>query len=339
MRIIQPARSLSAPTLLFFQYDHQLSNTRRLAQEEHSVRMIRAVDVAVTVAARATQHIGLVRAAEPTGETRAVRHAVALVTQPRPRHPQQVRVIRAMRPVAVQAVLTHRRVFPQPRAALLGMTRVAIFIDGSLAKQLFGRAAVRVMAVRASDLVFANWHVRRVLHLRALKLVALITNLGHDLFLQLMFARHRLHDRVAVGAGEPARLVIAAGPVSALTLLVTVEAEGISFVNRSRIVFAETHYAADAAPAAEPHVLRARPMAVLAFELALLGHADLAHQGLFELCDRRAMAGRALRGADIGSCYGRSTRLRRRRTGGRRGIRLIAVLKPAQEVEKGIGCG
>ena len=217
------------------------------------------------------------------------------------------------------------------------MAGVAIFIDGSLADQLLGNAAMGIMAVRARDLAFADGHVRRILHLRALDLVALITNLGHDRFLQLIFARHRPHDSVAVGAGKPARFVNAAGPVSALTPLVAVEADGVSFLDRPWIVFLERQDAADATPTAKPRVLRARAVAVLAFELALLGHADLAHQSLFELRDERRMAPRTNLRADITGCYDRSTSLRRRPICRRRGIRLIAVLKPLEEFHKGLG--
>ena len=80
--------------------------------------------------------------------------------------------------VAVQTVLAHRRVLEQERPAFLCMALVAIVVDRVLPQQRLGGTAVRVMTVRAGDLAFAQWHVRRAEHLRTLVLMALEAGVG-----------------------------------------------------------------------------------------------------------------------------------------------------------------
>ncbi len=73
-----------------------------------------------------------------------------------------------MRVVAIEAVLAHWDVLIEERAALLCMAAVAVVIHRRLSNQLFGRTAVRIMAIRARDFSFPNWHMRGILDLRAL---------------------------------------------------------------------------------------------------------------------------------------------------------------------------
>src|ERR1019366_8718913 len=271
---VQPAFSLSLPLPFNPLVRSSALEHRFLPEEEHPIRFIATVDVAVAVAASTTQHIRGVRETQSAAGSRAMHGAVAFVAQPRTRHFQQIFVVRAVRLVAVQAVLTHRRVFPQHRTALFSMTLVAILVHRSLADQLVRNAAMWVMAIRASQLALANRHVGRVLHLCPLELVALEAGLGLDLGLQILLARHVLHHSVAVGAGDTARFVNAAGPVIAFALLMAGETDAVSFLDRARIVTAERQDAADAASAAGLHVRRPWSVAVLAFKLALLRPPD-----------------------------------------------------------------
>jgi hypothetical protein len=62
--------------------------------------------------------------------TWVARGCVALLAQPGLPGNQQIFVIGAMRRMAVGAILAYRRVFPQQRAAFLGMAVISGFIDG-----------------------------------------------------------------------------------------------------------------------------------------------------------------------------------------------------------------
>src|ERR1039458_2342384 len=149
------------------------------------------------------------------------------------------------------------------------------------------------MAIRAHDLAFAHRHVRRAEHLRAPVLVALEAGVGLEHGLQLVLARHALHDRVAIHAGEPTLFVDAALPKRAVAALMAGETNPVLFFCRARIGFPEGQDATDAASAAGLHVRRARTVAVLASELALLCQADAAHEGLLEFRGLARMAGQA----------------------------------------------
>ena len=71
----------------------------------------------------------------------------------------QVLIDRAVRVVTVQAIFPNRRMFEQERSALLGVTFVASVIDGGFFPQAFGGRAVRLMAICAGHLAFAQRHV------------------------------------------------------------------------------------------------------------------------------------------------------------------------------------
>ena len=64
-----------------------------------------------------------------------IRRGMALLAQPRARDLQHGIVDRAMGVMAVQAVLAHRRVFPQERSALLGVTLVTGVVDRGRSEQ------------------------------------------------------------------------------------------------------------------------------------------------------------------------------------------------------------
>ena len=65
--------------------------------------------------------------------------SVALGAKPRPRDLQRVFIRGAVRLMAVQTVLAHRRVLEQERPALLRMALVAIVVDRILAQQRFSK--------------------------------------------------------------------------------------------------------------------------------------------------------------------------------------------------------
>ena len=78
------------------------------------------------------------------------------LTQKRAGDDQQFLVIRAMRDVTVHAVLAHRCVLPQERTALLGVAGVALVVDRDGVDHLGRLSPVRVVAVVAGDLAFAD---------------------------------------------------------------------------------------------------------------------------------------------------------------------------------------
>ena len=141
--------------------------------QKRSRRAVGTVNFGMAVLARTADRLHLQRTASCP-----VTEGVALSAQPRPRQLQRVFIRRAMGIVAVQTVLAHRRVLEQERSAFLRMALVAIVVDRVLAQQRFGEAAMRVMTVRAGDLAFAQRHVRRTEHLRALVLVTLEAGVG-----------------------------------------------------------------------------------------------------------------------------------------------------------------
>ena len=118
--------------------------------------MVRAVDHGVAVATTLVEDEPAGRWAQKVG---AMIEAVALRAQLGPLDLQQELVGGAMRFMAVQAVFAHRRVFPQERAALLGMARVAVVVDRILLQQRVRGAAMRVVAIRAGQLAFAHRHM------------------------------------------------------------------------------------------------------------------------------------------------------------------------------------
>ncbi len=83
-----------------------------------------------------------------------------------------------MRFVAAVAVLRYRGVFPEVRTAEFRVAVVAGAVDGAAREQLFGRVAVRAVAVRAGHLALPH-RVGEGFHgLGALVLVAVEADLG-----------------------------------------------------------------------------------------------------------------------------------------------------------------
>src|SRR5258706_8937661 len=98
---------------------------------------------------------------------------VAVVADARHANLQQLRVVAAVRLVAVRAVLEHWRVLPQEGTSAFRVATQAVFIRGALDELPGIRRAVWIVAARAGYFAFAVGHVRRALQLRAAHLVAL----------------------------------------------------------------------------------------------------------------------------------------------------------------------
>ena len=145
-------------------------------------------------------------------EVRVVDRRVTLLAQERQRRDEQLLVIRAVRLVAVQAALAHRRVLPQERAALLRVTAGAELIHVVAAQQRIGRRAVRVVTVDAGDLPLEQRHVRALAELGALRGVTAEAGLVRVLEPEQRLIRGLRHRVVAVAARQSAHLVRRAGP-------------------------------------------------------------------------------------------------------------------------------
>src|SRR6185312_183552 len=175
--------------------------------------------------------VGVLPLADDLADLPAVRR-VALVAEERRTRLQHVLGGRAVRVVAVRAVLAHRLVVVHERAALLHVARVAGVVDGVALHERGPGRAVRVVAVGARHLPFGDRMVRGLVDLGALLLVAVEAHLG----LRALVA-HRVVpgvDLVAVGAREAARLVHAPGPVGALRVrVVAAEALAVLLVRRA----------------------------------------------------------------------------------------------------------
>src|SRR6266516_2251390 len=182
----------------------------------------------LTLAIECVEGRGISRIAWVPGEI-----GVTLLAQARPRDPQQEIVDRAVRVVTVEAVLAYRGMFPQERAALLRMASVAIVVDGGLVQKSLAVGPMRIVAARARHLAFANRHVRRAPDFCALVLVTLETGIRLGQLGQLELGRHVGHDGVAIGAGEPARLMRAAAPQRALSLLAASQADRVVVLSRA----------------------------------------------------------------------------------------------------------
>ena len=88
---------------------------------------------------------------------------VAGIAHPRHPHLKQLRVARAVRFMAVNAVLHYWRMFPQERTTPFGMATQTILVYCGLAQLAGIRRAMRIVATGAGHFAFPVWHVRRTL--------------------------------------------------------------------------------------------------------------------------------------------------------------------------------
>ena len=154
----------------------------------------------------------------------AYRQVVALLTQVRTRPNEQLVMVGTMRLMTVETTFANRRVFPEERSPLFGVTRVANLVHGIEVQKRAGRRAVRVVAVDAGHLAFGQRHVRTLAKLGALLLVTLETGLRDALPGLETGGRQLLHGIVAIGAGKITLRVRRSGPVQAIATLVAVQA-------------------------------------------------------------------------------------------------------------------
>src|SRR5262245_50929808 len=103
--------------------------------------MVRSVDPGVTVC---TTPVEIADGVQQRRHCRVPTGNVAGVTYSRHPHFEQLRIVGAVRLVAIRAILHNRRVFPEERSATLGVAAQAIFSGGRLYELLRMSAAVRV---------------------------------------------------------------------------------------------------------------------------------------------------------------------------------------------------
>ena len=92
---------------------------------------------------------------------------MALLAQERNRRDQQCVLIRAVRRVAVEAVLANGCMLEQERTALLGMALIARLVDRIGLEQRASQGAMRIVAIVAAHLPFGQRHVRAAIELQA----------------------------------------------------------------------------------------------------------------------------------------------------------------------------
>ena len=228
-------------------------------------------------------------------------------------------VVRAMRIMAVGAVLHDRRMFPHERSPSLRMAHVTGLIDACLFKLGGVRGAVRIVTVGAGHLSFPERHVRRALerghplkvtltadlYLRPLveKWIS-VTDLG-----QLEAVGGLLHDRVAVGANNSPASMGARLPVGLNSLLMALEAGVVLDMGGHRRIRTECDEPAHTLSPSFSHVLARRTMAGLAglFLKIVAGieEENFPHLGFREFLKLGGVAGLADLSAHIGRLRGR----------------------------------
>lgn len=191
--------------------------------------MARAMDPAVAIQTRLAQQI-------PLRRRRAARQVIAFVqrTGMLRRHMTRLAKIRHLllqhrhligpvRIVAVATVFPHRRMFPNHRAALFLVAVVTSFVDGRRLELARSRAAMRIVAIGATHLAFAQRHMGRTVHPRPLVFVTHETNFfgifknGERL---LALARHHV---VALVATDVVHFVRASAPTQALPFFMALQ--------------------------------------------------------------------------------------------------------------------
>lgn len=107
-------------------------------------------------------------------------------------------MIRAMRVMAVEAVLRYWRMLEYEWPAFLGVATEACFVDRIGLQHRLGDSSVRVMAIRARNLAFRQRHVRTAIELRHDILMAARAHLIDGAFGQYAFRRVTYHRVVAI---------------------------------------------------------------------------------------------------------------------------------------------
>ena len=153
-----------------------------------------------------------------------VRSVVALLAQERWPRFQQRREVGAVRRMAIGAVFDRRLMLPEKRAALIGVTLPAGFVDRVRLEQLRSGGAVRIVAVRADHFSGIERVRRNLQGIGPLFLVA-----GEALLLLRSARQQRVRrrvNRVAAVAGHAVRLMLSAVPARSIGALVAAQALG-----------------------------------------------------------------------------------------------------------------
>ena len=140
---------------------------------------------------------------------------------------EKVSIGRAVRIVAVGAIVAHRSVFPQKRAALFRVAAKAGFIGRCSFEQRWPLAAVGVVTLRAFSCTIAARHhgVLSVLDLRPFGLMAGETN-------ALWHSVTRGMQRMAISATHPAHVVRTARPIGMRFVIFVASKAGAVFFCR-----------------------------------------------------------------------------------------------------------
>jgi hypothetical protein len=186
---------------------------------------------------------------------------MGLLAQDWTRRNQELLMVGAMRPVAIEAVVAHGSMLEQEGSALLGMTLVTGLVDGIRFKQWIGDTTMRVMAIDTAQFTFRQGHVGAALKLRPLLLVASETGFVDAASGQQASGGEIGHRVVTITAGNVKVLVDRINPVDAGSALMALHAYCIEPCNGRNRSGGKTHD-----PARRkwiPQVLRARSMARL----------------------------------------------------------------------------
>ena len=199
--------------------------------------MIRPVDVGVAVG---TAPVEIFDGAEGLRLGRMTAAVVTAVAYARHAHFQELRIVAAVRFVAVGAVFEDGRMFPEEGAAALGVATDAVFVGRGLDELLGVRRTMWIVATGTSDLTFAIGHMRGALQLGTAHLMALQAQFRllhfHTLVVRegLAIPRVRgdadvnaLFHLMTVHAGDSAGFVWAALPEDMCAARMTIHTDGV----------------------------------------------------------------------------------------------------------------
>jgi len=193
--------------------------------------MVRAMDLTVTVGAAPVKKED--RGPSPRSD-RVTSCQMTLCANPWVSNFEQPVVYRAVRLMAIGAILNCGSMLPEERSASFCMAHETGLIDARLFELGRIRSPVRVVAVSAGQLPFSKRHVGRTHELG----FPLQMALAADLYLRSLVKKGRLvvdlgeleavggflHDRVAVGANNSTSGMRACFPVGLHSLLMALEA-------------------------------------------------------------------------------------------------------------------
>ena len=191
--------------------------------------------------------------------------------EPRVRDFEKPIIDGSVRLVTVATILKRRRMLPQKRPAPLGMAGVTVFVYAGLSELRRIGGAVRIVAVRTSQLAFSQRHVRRAIELGFSLQVALTANLGlsplikkRRLFAnldELILVGRPLHQLMAGNTSQPAVGVGACLPIGLHSALMASKTGAVLDLGGLSRVLAKSYKSTDAFTAPSCHVVAARAMA------------------------------------------------------------------------------